>query len=157
MKRHTNMNGFTLIEIMIVVAIIAVIMAFGYPSYLKQMENSRRTDAKVALVTLAQLQESFYVDSGNTYAATLVGDNSLGCDNKGLCKKSGSAAFSLEGYYTLTVAAGSTNALATSFKLTATARADGAQKNDSNCQTFTFDSLGQKGGGNADGDAHDCW
>ena len=59
-------KGFTLIEIMIVVAIFAIIASIGYPMYVEQAKKSRRSDAKVALSDNAQSVERCRSNT-NTY------------------------------------------------------------------------------------------
>ncbi len=59
-------RGFTLIELMIVVAVIAVIVAFAYPSYVDHVRKSRRAQAKADMVELAQLLERWHTVE-NTY------------------------------------------------------------------------------------------
>ena len=53
-------KGFTLLELMIVVAIIGIIAALGYPSYQEQVAKTRRADCGGALVGLANAMERFY-------------------------------------------------------------------------------------------------
>ena len=50
-------KGFTLIELMIVVAVIAILAAIAYPTYQDSVRKSRRADAKAALLELAQWME----------------------------------------------------------------------------------------------------
>jgi len=57
---HAGQRGFTLIELMIVVAIIAIFAAIAYPSYQRAILKSRRADAKTALLDLASRQERFF-------------------------------------------------------------------------------------------------
>ena len=64
---HRLRNGFTLIELMIVVAVIALIVAIAYPSYLEHVTRSKRAQAQAALMKAVQLQERFYTVNG-TYA-----------------------------------------------------------------------------------------
>lgn len=53
-------NGFTLIELMIVVAIIGIIAAIAYPSYINSVRDTRRTTAQSDLLQLAQWMERQY-------------------------------------------------------------------------------------------------
>ncbi|MDK8465943.1 type IV pilin protein [Marinobacter sp. SS13-12] len=64
--RIARQAGFTLIELMIVVAIIGIIAAIAYPSYLEQVQSTRRTDAQGALVSFANAMERFYTQN-NSY------------------------------------------------------------------------------------------
>lgn len=59
-------KGFTLIEMMIVVAIIGILAAIAYPSYQQQIRQSRRADAQAALVSLAGAMERIFSQS-NSY------------------------------------------------------------------------------------------
>lgn len=56
-------NGFTLIEVMIVCAIIGILSAIAYPSYSEFVVSSNRAEALQELVRLANLQEQLFVDS----------------------------------------------------------------------------------------------
>ena len=59
-------RGFTLIEVMIVVAIVAILASLAYPSYAESVRKGRRAQARVALVELMQQQER-YMTQRNTY------------------------------------------------------------------------------------------
>ena len=86
-RRNKHVKGFTLIELMIVIAIVAILAAVAYPSYLDSIRAARRADAMDALLTLQNLQEKYRAN--NTTYGTLA--------------QIGGSAASSDGYYTLTV------------------------------------------------------
>lgn len=59
-------RGFTLIELMIVVAVVAILVAIAYPSYQEQMRKSRRAQAQADLIEYAQAAERYHTVN-NTY------------------------------------------------------------------------------------------
>lgn len=124
-------QGFTLIELMIVVAVIGIIAAIALPNYNAQMQKTRRADAKTCLVDAAQRQEDFFYRA-NTYSTTLTDLSFAG----------GVVNCGDDANYTLTAAAGGSG-IGSSYILTAT-RAN-AQASDTQCGDFTLSSTGVKG------------
>ena len=108
-------SGFTLIELMIVVAVVAILAAIAYPAYTDSIRKARRSEAIAALGALQQAQERYRSDE-TTYAGSL--------DDLRAPKPSTPTP---GGYYTLAVSGES----ATGY--TATATAQGSQAKDSNC------------------------
>ena len=124
------LGGFSLIELMIVVAILGIIAAFAYPSYQDQMRKARRSDAQAALSTLAlQMERRF--SNQNTYTTDLTDLGYAAATNVP----------TPEGYWGLTPTAGPTG-INTSFVLTATLAAGFS---DPDCPSLTLDSSGVKG------------
>lgn len=69
MSRSKNMcGGFTLIELMIVVAVVAILAMIAYPSYQDQVRKSRRGSAQSLMMSIANRQEQIYLDT-RSYAA----------------------------------------------------------------------------------------
>lgn len=131
-----NSKGFTLIELMIVVAIVAILAAIAYPSYQNSVQKSRRTDARVALQEAASRQERFYAE-GNTYTSDLT---------KLVTNADGTS--SPDGYYTISVNLSCSRTVGGStfyscYDLTATAK--GVQAKDTSCATLTLSHTGKKG------------
>lgn len=126
-------QGFTLIELMIVVTIMGIIAAVGYPSYTNYVLRTHRAEAMNELTRLANLQEQFFADN-RSYADKLT---TLGLATDKLTTDSGRFEISV------------TASAARSFTLTATAV--GVQANDV-CKTFTINQLGQKTASQAN-----CW
>lgn len=75
-------RGFTLIELVVVVAIVAILAAIALPSYLDQVQRTRRTEAKRSLHQIALMQQRFYTNC-NRYAGSLAGAQS-DCSGLGL-------------------------------------------------------------------------
>lgn len=67
-----NKHGFTLIELMIVVAVVGILAAIAYPSYIDHVRKARRVDAKAALTEVAQKLEAFYARNAS-YTTDLTG------------------------------------------------------------------------------------
>ncbi|MBI3381243.1 MAG: type IV pilin protein [Aquabacterium sp.] len=60
-------RGFTLVELMIVIAIIGILGALAYPSYTNNVARGRRADAQKALLEASQFMQRYYV-ANNSYA-----------------------------------------------------------------------------------------
>ena len=71
MKKHLN-AGFTLIELMIVVAIIAIIASVAYPSYRDSILKGKRAEGRAALAELLQQQERYMTQNNAYFAFTNV-------------------------------------------------------------------------------------
>lgn len=65
-------QGFTLIEVMIVAAIIAILAAVAYPSYREYVQRAARADAQSDMLEIAQIAERFFT-ANNQYAASRAG------------------------------------------------------------------------------------
>lgn len=125
MKKNT---GFTLIEIMIVVAIVAILAAIALPAYQDSITKGRRTDAASALQGLAQAMERYYTEKGTYVGAAGTGGVPTIFPSKSPID--GSAT-----YYNLTISAATAN----TYTLSATAT--GAQAGDGN---LTLSSTGAR-------------
>jgi type IV pilus assembly protein PilE len=77
-------KGFTLIELMVVIAIIGILSAIAYPNYTDYILKGHRTNAQSELLQLAGTQERIFLNS-NSYSPTLVGIyNGTGAGGLGL-------------------------------------------------------------------------
>lgn len=138
--------GFTMVELIIVIAIIGILVGIAYPSYMDSVRKSRRSDAMVSLLTLAGLQERFYIQK-STYTTDIAGGTGLAFNKS----------TSVEDYYTMAVSAG-TAGLKNSFVITATPVAGKSQADDKDCFSFSIDSRNLKTAKTIAGAAtKDCW
>ncbi len=124
-----TVRGFTLIELMIVVAIVALLAAIVYPSYQDQVRKARRGQAKADLTEILQDAERYY-SVNNTY----LGFNIPG--GKANSPRTGTT------FYNITITANPATT-ATSIGFTATPVAGGPQAND-RCGTLTINQAGVK-------------
>ena len=67
--RRPALAGFTLVELMIVVTIVAILAAIAIPQYNSSVRKSRRTEAKSAVLDLAGREERYF-NTNNAYSAT---------------------------------------------------------------------------------------
>jgi type IV pilus assembly protein PilE len=135
MMRNSAVNGFTLIEIIIVVAIVSLLASIAYPNYTNYVKRAARADAMVILLDAANKQEQFFVDN-RQYASELA---KLGVFDE-----------TENGYFKISVVANNT-----SFTMTATADS-GPVAGDSECTTLTINELGEKKSTGSAGEKV-CW
>lgn len=134
-------KGFSLIELMIVVAIIGIIAGIAYPSYMESVRKSNRADAKATLNDVAhRLQRCFTTYNAYNNANCAVATSLSG----------GGTITSAEGMYSVTAVMD-----ATTYTLTAAPVAGTSQAADTNCGSLTLTNAGVR---NATG-SHgvDCW
>jgi len=135
-----NNKGFTLVELMVVVAIIGALAAIAYPSYTAYTAVAKRSDAITALSTISLRLEEYYLNNDGYTSATVSGLYGSTTSEKN--------------YYDLTIngADGSSTPDNFSYRLTATPKSPYA---DADCGNLWLNSLGVKG--SSAGVAADCW
>ena len=155
------MAGFTLVELMVVLVIGAILLAIAVPTYQSQVRQSRRTDAKTAVLDLAAREEK-YLSLNNAYTNSAI--------NLGYSATTATWPQTVgSGYYQIyvcvsTVAAGNTGTMSSSgvfcpggtattgvpaYVVSAIAVTGKSQASDSSCQYFAVDNTGAQDSGNS--------
>ena len=149
-------NGFTLIELMIVVAIVATLTLVAVPMYTYSVRSSVRAEARGTMYELSHLQERYFT-TNNSYLCF----NSTGCSSTPTGWKNYSGSSYASRKYSIGVASRGTvscsgdtitNSIANGYVITATP-ANGFS--DPNCGVLTLDSCGTRT--NSIGLLSDCW
>lgn len=138
-RRNAHAQGFTLIELMIVVAVIAILATIAYPSYREHVVKSRRAAAQSCLQEAAQFMERYYTTNLKYVDAS---NNPPALPNM-QCRTD------LSNFYNIRVAA----ADAKSYRLEAAP--EGGQQ-DPKCGTLSVTQTGVKGATGSAGVAQ-CW
>ena len=126
-----SLTGFTLLELMIVVAIVAIVASVAVSNYGDSVTSARRTDGRSALLNnVTRLEKCKATYGVYNNAACTINANSI------------------DGYYTVAVVSD-----ATTFTLTASPA--GSQTSDADCTSIIIDNLGQQTGTGAD--PTECW
>lgn len=130
--------GFSLIEVMIAVTVVALLASLGYPQYLRHVQHSRRADAQVVMMQAAQYLQRYLIANGSYSGAAL---DEVGLD------RSPKDASSDDKYYSISLTVAGDNL---SFKLTAV-----PALGDKTCDEIYLTDTGQKS--SKKGSVAECW
>jgi type IV pilus assembly protein PilE len=136
MKKRKSSQGFTLIELVIAMAIVGILATIAYASYSTQIQHSRRSDALTSVGSISSSLERCYAQA---YAYT-------GCTNA-----AAGIAASQNGYYSIATAVAAST-------YTVTATPVGGQAGDTSCAVIAVSNSGQSAANSQGVDAtKTCW
>lgn len=141
-RKETYINhricGFTLIEVMIAVAIVGILASIAYSAYQDSVTRSRRAEGKAVIMDLANRMERYFIDNNSYTGATIANVR-------------GGNAMSENGWYQLSISA----VAATTYTIHAAPQNSQATK-DATCGTLTLTQANVRGITGA-GNAQECW
>jgi len=152
-------NGFTLVELLIVVVIIGVLAAVLYPNYTSSSRKAKRSDAFRGIQTVSNRLEKFmtYCNSYTTNFGGAISEGATGtrCSGLGLGNLDGTFFNSESTQYSLNISCPEDDCM----RYIVTATAQRSQLDDTECRVFSYTSTGAKEAEDADGgDSTDaCW
>lgn len=140
-RNASQANGFTLVELMVVVAIIAILAAIALPAYGRYVIKARRTAAEGCLSEYSNYMERFYTTN-------LRYDKDGSNNNNPFPTLDCASAEQTGTYYDYATSTLSASA----YSITATPK--GPQTSDTMCGTLSITQSGERG---ADGEVSECW
>lgn len=147
-KNYKKNRGFTLIELMIVVAIIAILTAVALPSYQNYVRKSKRADATNKLTDIANQQVQYFMENRSYGTVAQLGLSTTNAQGKGTTDCTADA-ISNDGYYCIAITPATPSS---TYTLTATPK--GGQADDTECATITYNSSETK---DSTGGGTQCW
>ena len=148
-------RGFTLIELMMVLALISMLAAVAIPSYQESVRKSRRAEVRAQLLEVAQYLQRFY-SHNDSFATTKAGAAVTIPSELAMAPRNAAPGSQSYDISFATPAAGAINPGLASFKIQAVRKAGGPMDGDK-CGDFTLENTGARGLLNASDTAANCW
>lgn len=139
-NRDFPTRGFTLIEVMITVAIVGILVVIALPSYKEQVARSKRSEAQAVLLEAGQYMQRYY-SANDAFTSTLPSSLTNVPKNETVAPN-----------YVLSVSTVTT----TAFTLTA-ALQSGSTMNGDKCGSFLLNSIGARSNSGATVPSKECW
>lgn len=150
LRRASAASGFSLIELMVTVAVVGILAAVAYPSYMQYMVRAHRSAAQSYMLELDSQQAQFLLDARSYFCTTGSCPHVLNASTT----PDFNPPAEVSNNYTVTVE--SDNSGLPIFTITATPKAVQSGR-DTKCKILTLDQTGAKGITGGTGSASQCW
>jgi len=143
-RTQRRQRGLTLVELMVVVAVMIILASLVYPMYSNLVRKARRSEARVALNSLAMAEQRYFTVNGRFATTAQLGTTYTDVVSE-MSDRDGNGS---PDYYSIAV-------VPTTTTFTITATVSGTQTSDSSCTTLVIDELGSRTA--TGGDPNKCW
>ncbi|VUD47045.1 Fimbrial protein [Thalassocella blandensis] len=156
--KQTKQHGFSLIELIIAIAIVGILAAIAVPSYQEQVERGNLSECSSFALKMSSMLEKYYTQN-LTYPASLTDNSGLGLGAAGVVSETGKCSASIAAVGG-SCAVDDVDERCYGYTLSVSRASAGSSSLRKTCNTLTLTHRGQKGAIDIDGNASgvdECW